>query len=77
VQVQIALARLHDEGIPAWAHQDWSDGGLALTVGICGRIDVLVPASMLSQAQTTLKETMKIDFDDEDEEEQDSSPPAV
>lgn len=73
VEAQMALARLADEGIPARSRQDSAHGAVAVTVGIFGRIDILVPRPLLEEARTVLQETLGIDADKDDESA--SAPP--
>ncbi len=64
-QAQIALARLHDQAIPARLRQESGGSVLPMTVGLFGMIDVLVPEILLDQAQEVLNETLEIGPSDE------------
>jgi hypothetical protein len=56
-QAILAQARLQDEGIPARLRQEAVNYALPLTVGIIGRIDVMVPEPMLEKALSILDAT--------------------
>ena len=68
VQATIARARLEDEGIPVRMRQESANTAIPVTVGILGRIDVLVPESMQDKALGVLDAEPALDpVDAEDE----------
>lgn len=50
VQATIITARLQDEGIPAHMRQEAASSAIPVTVGILGRIDIMVPKLMEEKA---------------------------
>ena len=65
VQATLATARLRDEGIPARTRQEAASAALPVGLGILGRIDVLVPGSMVEKALAILDDVEALDLDDE------------
>jgi hypothetical protein len=49
-QAALAIARLRDEGVPARLRQEAASTAIPVSVGILGRIDVMVPESMVEKA---------------------------
>lgn len=50
VQATIITARLQDEGIPARIRQEAASSAIPVTVGILGRLDIMVPKLMEEKA---------------------------
>jgi hypothetical protein len=67
-RVTIAQARLQDEGIPTRLRREAVSSALPLTVGIIGRIDVMVPESMLEQANLILDDAVESEIDEDETE---------
>lgn len=63
-QAVIAVARLEDEGIPARIRQEGVSSALPVSVGIIGRISVLVPEALREKALRVLSDTLEMDDDD-------------
>jgi hypothetical protein len=61
-QAALAIARLHDEGVPARLRQEAVSTAIPVNVGIIGTIDVMVPESMAEKA------LMILDIDEEESE---------
>ena len=53
-QAALAIARLRDEGVPARLRQEAASTAIPVSVGILGRIDVMVPESMAEKAMLIL-----------------------
>jgi len=71
VQATIARARLVDEGIPVRVRQESANTAIPVTVGILGRIDVLVPESMQDKALGVLDAEPALDPDEAEDMEDD------
>jgi hypothetical protein len=67
VQATIARARLEDEAIPCRMRQEGASAALPVSVGILGRIDVLVPESLQERALDVLAAVPTFDSDPDDE----------
>lgn len=70
VQATIARARLEDEGIPARTRQEGASFAYPVTVGILGRIDILVPESMQDKALGVLDAEPALGPDDAEDDSQ-------
>lgn len=64
VQARLAAARLQDEGIPAQIRQEAVSTALPVSVGILGRIDVIVPEPMVDKALGILEDVEALEGDD-------------
>lgn len=67
VQARLAVARLQDEGIPAQLRQEAVSTALPVSVGILGRIDVIVPGPMVEKALAILEAVEALEGDSEDD----------
>jgi hypothetical protein len=72
VQATLAVARLRDEGIPARARQEAISSALPVTVGMLGRIDLMVPEAVAERALHILQDVIDLDGDDDLPEEDES-----
>jgi hypothetical protein len=62
-QAALAIARLHDEGIPAQLRHEAASTAIPVSVGILGMADVMVPEPMAEKA------ILILDIEEEDEDE--------
>jgi hypothetical protein len=68
-EVQIAAARLRDEGIPVRLSQEAISTVFPVTVGMLGAIHILVPEAMLERAELVLEETMDLTWEEDLEDD--------
>jgi len=56
VKATLITARLEDQGIPARMRQESASRAFPVSVGILGRIDILVPEPMVERAKAILED---------------------
>jgi Putative prokaryotic signal transducing protein len=64
LQAEIIKGLLEAQGIMVWLNQEGAAHAYAIEIGTLGTVEILVPSSMVVEAQAILDEYKRGDFED-------------
>jgi hypothetical protein len=64
LQAEIIKGLLEAQGIMVWLNQEGAAHAYAIEIGTLGTVEILVPTSMVAEAQAILDEYKRGDFED-------------